>query len=269
MHAENQYLEDGLRLLDHAYETHRQAKATGARLALFDRDRCSAALEWSLALGDTGTVEFMLAKLPGRIPVIMLVIPGTNEPADWRLNLDVRRRMLAGFPGSFRAGFLAGAERLWYEADILALQRWGLKIHSGGVRLVIIGHSLGGGIAGAYGALLHSRAPMAVQSCWGLLTVSAPRFCSPAAARKLGELYGPAVGQRWRLGLDVVPGLVLPLAWSHALDPHAVGSDGVERPRVRFWRELWHALRTQGLQFVRHHLMTAWTAWLDRRSGGR
>lgn len=245
-------LGDGILLLDFAYRIHKDDK----------RFRHSSFRQWLVAADAVEQVQFLLARSAAAPEVVLLVIPGTNERPDWRLNLNPARREIPGFPGYFRAGFYEGAELLWGPAERLARDRWGLRFYSGAVKLVVIGHSLGGSIAGAYGGLLAARCPRLQAD---LLTLSCPRYCSAEAAQALGQFYPPDRGQRWLLDFDVVPHSVLPLGWRHALAPRVVGSDGVVRGKQRFRRELGNAVRASGFQPIERHLMPAWMSWRERQ----
>lgn len=267
----NAHTLDGVQLLSFAYhwwasirETQRTCGDQRARriLAVLKtrgslRDRGIDDDRWKLVTGATGrgdAIQLVLA-FDERQGLILLVVPGTNEPGDWYVNLNARMDGLEGFPGRFREGFLQSALVLHDAAAVLARTAWGIDLYGGELDVVVIGHSLGGAIVGPYGALLtqhaHGSRPTWIK---GLLTISAPRYCDVNAAQELTELYPSPIGQRVSVGIDLVPHAVLGvMRRKHALDGVHIGSDGCLRPRGRIIAELWNALKEPGFQPLSHH----------------
>jgi hypothetical protein len=183
---------------------------------------------------------------------ILLVIPGTNERADWADgNLWLTPERIAGLPGYWRGGFRAGGEWAYYQ-----VRHQFARDLDAGWSLLITGHSYGAAAAvaaAAYAARLRT-------TLRGVLTFAGPRCCSAGARDWLQERCGH-VAQRYVYGVDIVPHAVPPMIMRHCFEPVFVTSSGDARPRLPAAGELWRAVCARGLQLVGHHSIRRYASW--------
>lgn len=174
---------------------------------------------------------------------LVLAFRGSNQPLDWRYNLRFGPRRWRALPGRWHHGFTEGADRLRPVLEYV------VRAHEGTVWLV--GHSLGGALAGATAALLAAR-----QLDWkvgGVLQLGSPRFTTVTGSRWLSERYR----DRWfrvALPADRVPHLPTAL-----LGYRHVGSEIKPPTRtVRRWRYYFPG------GFLGNHRITRYVAALEQ-----
>lgn len=183
--------------------------------------------------------------------LVVAVVPGTNEWGDWTAgNLSFMPLKIGGLPGRWRRGFTLPGEWVWSELRrvIRPGDQWG-----------VFGHSFGAA-AGTIAAAHAIRDRMA-SSCAGVMAFASPRVGSRRAAEALTRAYPGVTGQRFVHGFDIVPWAVLPLGWAHSLSPVFIGHNGEVTSDYRFFREMWAALRSPGVQAIRDHGMTSYLRW--------
>ena len=184
----------------------------------------------------------------------VLVLPGTNEPADWWA-VNLRCRWKRSNVGRWHEGFFDQALAL----DAASATFGGFD------NLEIVGHSMGAAVGGCYAGLIAAMEPGAIRSIHLLET---PRFCDDAAAAWLGEEYADQVdgGDVLRVRMGVDPVVDLP-PWMCAPFPETViSSTGEITARPNRVAELCRALRRRGLQTIQHHSIDALVAWAMRQN---
>jgi pimeloyl-ACP methyl ester carboxylesterase len=220
--------------------------------------------EWTLTdfLQDGG-VQVYLAQSSTE-PLRAVVIPGSNEPADWRSNFDLRRTTVHGLPGEWRHGFIDGARKAWQ----LVLRKDPIRQAT-----IVVGHSYGAALALGFAALAARRgiAPYGTDLPGDRIRPSYIRqviaFASPRVTNRDGagylERYYRELGWRINYGFDFVPWSVLPAGWCHPFEPYFLGSDGAIRRRQKWGLELRRALRRRGLQAWADHGISNYRLWLE------
>jgi len=194
---------------------------------------------------------------PGERPaagdLVAAVIPGTNEAEDWwDGNLHFWPHRIPGLPGWWRRGFMLAGD--WVAARVARACR---PVD----RLVLAGHSYGAAAA-ICAAAYAIRASSKLDS---VLAFAPPRTTTSAGARWISDVLGDVAGQRFTLGVDVVPYSVLPVMWRQALElVHNHPADGSTRSKGPVWDEVRFALHQRGLQAIRNHSMSSYARWMSR-----
>lgn len=204
---------------------------------------------WEADTVSWGHVQLAIARRGRRV---VALVPGTNQAADWTSgNLNLGRRRIAGVPGYWREGFALAGDHVW--SRVAWEQRAGDEV-------LLVGHSFGAAaVVCAAGFAARSRHYTRVG---GVLALAGPRCCSKEAAAYLDRALG-ARGQRFILGLDIVPWAVPPVGWRHAFDAVWIDPDGMTHSSRRppFLRLVWRALRVRGLQALRDHSLAGYVRW--------
>jgi hypothetical protein len=164
--------------------------------------------------------------LPQGADELVVVMPGTHpaDPLDWLRDLSAAPHWLAGV-GPVHGGFGRGGEALYAKiAPTIA----------GDPRLIsFVGHSLGGALAQALGAIFAARQPG--RRC-RVVTLGAPRvgFLNPWLGRLLRQ--GVQLAEYARAG-DIVPELPMAPPFNHPSRPRRIGEavDGTPKALADFF----------------------------------